>query len=423
MTWQIWFACAVILVTIWALVKRLETRMVLVVAGIAMCAVAGEPVKAFQAFVKGMTNVTLVPAICSAMGFAAVVSATKCDEHLGAVVASPLRKLGGLLIPVTTVLTFLINIAIMSAAGTAATAGATFIPLLLRAGIRPAAAAAAVGGGTMAGLLLNPGCAHDVYVAKMAEMDLMAFIAWVAPYVVGLVLVTVVVNACVAIFWYKDHKPSAEETAAFRIQDRAEFKVSLPRAVAPLVPLVVLMVSAVFFPDAGIDVVVAMLIGIFVIALITMASPGDISKAFFKGMGGGYAQVIGLIVAAGVFTAGLQATGAVGAFIETLKSSNELARWGASIGPFLMAVGTGSGEAAIWAFNQAVTPHAATFGMEPHSLGLLAIMAGQFGRTASPLAGAIIIVAGMASADPVGVAKRLFPGMFVAMIVSALVLV
>ena len=160
-----------------------------------------------------------------------------------------------------------------------------------------------------------------------------------------------------------------------------------------------------------------------VIALITMMNPGDISKAFFKGMGSGYAQVIGLIVAAGVFSAGLQATGTVAAFIDALKSSNELARWGAAVGPFLMAVGTGSGEAAIWAFNQAVTPHAASFGMEPHSLGLLAILAGQFGRTASPLAGAIIIVAGMAGADPVSVAKRLFPGMAVALIISALIVV
>ena len=167
----------------------------------------------------------------------------------------------------------------------------------------------------------------------------------------------------------------------------------------------------------------AMLIGMVVIALITMMNPGDISKAFFKGMGSGYAQVIGLIVAAGVFSAGLQATGTVAAFIDALKSSNELARWGAAVGPFLMAVGTGSGEAAIWAFNQAVTPHAASFGMEPHSLGLLAILAGQFGRTASPLAGAIIIVAGMAAADPVQVAKRLVPGMAVALILAALIVV
>ena len=152
MTWQIWFACAAIVLAVVGLVKRYETRMVLLLAGFAMCIVGGDPMKAFQAFVKGMTNITLVPAICSAMGFAAVVTASKCDEHLVAAVAAPLKKLGGLLIPVTTLLTFAINIAIMSAAGTAATAGATFIPLLIRAGIRPAAAAAAVGGGTMAGL-------------------------------------------------------------------------------------------------------------------------------------------------------------------------------------------------------------------------------------------------------------------------------
>ena len=79
MTWQIWFAVAAIVLTIVGLVKRLETRMLLVVAGFCMCAVAGEPLKAFQSFVKGMTNPTLVPAICSAMGFAAAVTASKCD--------------------------------------------------------------------------------------------------------------------------------------------------------------------------------------------------------------------------------------------------------------------------------------------------------------------------------------------------------
>ena len=54
---------------------------------------------------------------------------------------------------------------------------------------------------------------------------------------------------------------------------------------------------------------------------------------------------------------------------------------------------------------------------------VLAIMAGQFGRTASPLAGSIIIVAGMAAANPVAVVKRLVPGMTVGVLVAALILV
>lgn len=369
MTWLIWLALAVIVFTVWALVKRLETRLVLIIAGLVLCFAAGEPMKAFQAFVKGMTNVTLVPAICAAMGFAAAVTAAKCDEHLVALMSAPLKKLGG--------------------------------------------------------LLLNPGCAHDIYVAEMAKMDLMAFIGWALPYIVGLVVAATLVNSALAVFHWRDHKAGAEAAAAgIESADAAPaVKVNILKAFAPLVPLVILIAAAVWFPKAGVDVVVAMICGIAYIALVTLMNPGELSKAFFKGMGTGYAQVIGLIVAAGVFSTGLQASGAVAAFIDALKHSNELARWGAAIGPFLMALGTGSGEAAIWAFNQAVTPSAASFGMEPHSLGLLAILAGQFGRTASPLAGAIIIVAGMAAADPMNVAKRLVPGMVVAVILSALIVV
>lgn len=429
MTWQIWLAVLSVVFIVYGLVKRWETRMLLVVSGFVLCAASGAPMKAFEAFVKGMTSLTLVPPICAAMGFAYAVQASQCDRHLVAAVAAPLKKLGGFLIPMTTVLTFLINIAIMSAAGTAATAGATFIPLLLRSGIRPAAAAAAVGGGTMAGLLLNPGCAHDIYVAKMSDMDLMAFIGWAAPYVVGLTLVTIVVNSLLMLVKHKDHlaadeaRAAAETSVAEKDSAKENFKIHPLKAVAPLVPLVLLICASVWFPRAGVDVVAAMLAGLVFIAAVTLMNPGEISKAFFKGCGAGYAQVIGLIVAAGVFAAGLQATGAVSAFIELLKGSNEFARWGAAFGPFLMALGTGSGEAAIWAFNQAVTPSAASFGMESHALGLLAILAGQFGRTASPLAGAVIIVAGMASADPVQVAKRLLPGMLAAVVLSALILV
>lgn len=426
MTWQIWLAIASIFLIIVGLVKRYETRMLLVVAGFVLCAASGVPMKAFETFVKGMTNVTLVPAICSAMGFAVAVQASKCDQHLVAAVAAPMKKLGGLLIPAATVLTFLINIAIMSAAGTAATAGATFIPLLLRAGIRPAAAAAAVGGGTMAGLLLNPGCAHDIYVAEMAKMGVMEFIIWAAPYIVGLFLVSCMVNAVIMVVRNKDHLAQAEADAVLGTAQSAEtqaFKVNPLKALAPIVPLVILLCASIWFPDAGVDVVAAMLTGLVFVSAVTLLNPGEVSKAFFKGCGTGYAQVIGLIVAAGVFAAGLQATGTVAAFIDLLKESNAFARWGASFGPFLMAVGTGSGEAAIWAFNQAVTPQAASFGMSSEGLGLLAILAGQFGRTASPLAGAIIIVAGMAGADPLAVMKRLLPGMLVALILSAMLLV
>lgn len=138
MSWQIISAIALIILAIVAIIKKVETRMTLLLAGFAMCVLAGHPMAAFQSFIKGMVNINLVPPICAAMGFAAAVTFSKCDEHLVVLLASPLKKIGGWLILIATVVTFLINIAIMSAAGTAATVGATLIPLMIRAGIKPA---------------------------------------------------------------------------------------------------------------------------------------------------------------------------------------------------------------------------------------------------------------------------------------------
>lgn len=183
MTWQLWLAIFTICLVILALYKKLETRMVLLIAGLFMCLVVGQPIQALNAFIKGLTNSTLVPAICSVMGFAAVITATECDKHLVAIMAKPLKKLGLLLIPITTILTVGINVAIMSAAGTAACAGATFIPLLIRAGIRPAGAGAAVAAGSICGLMANPGNAHNIYVANLSHMEVLQFIAFALPYV------------------------------------------------------------------------------------------------------------------------------------------------------------------------------------------------------------------------------------------------
>lgn len=99
MSWTIWMAVAVVLVTVWALVKRLETRLVLLVAGLVMALLSGDPMAAFRQFDKSMTNPNLIIAICSALGFAGVVTVTKCDVHLVALLVKPLKKLGVFLFP------------------------------------------------------------------------------------------------------------------------------------------------------------------------------------------------------------------------------------------------------------------------------------------------------------------------------------
>lgn len=111
------------------------------------------------------------------MGFVMVMRFTECDKHLINLMASGLGKVRPLLIPGVVVATFAVNVALPSAAGTAAAAGAIFIPLMMSAGVHPAMAAAAAKCGTY-GSMLNPGLAHNPMVAKIAGIGVMEVIAF-----------------------------------------------------------------------------------------------------------------------------------------------------------------------------------------------------------------------------------------------------
>ena len=82
MTFSVWVAIAAVIGTIYGLIKRYETRLVLLLAGLAMCVLSMDPMEAFLQFDKSMTNKALIISICSSMGFAACVTMTKCDLHL-----------------------------------------------------------------------------------------------------------------------------------------------------------------------------------------------------------------------------------------------------------------------------------------------------------------------------------------------------
>ena len=137
-------AIAGIVVTIYLLIKKYETRTVLIGVGLLMSLLTLNPMGALDAFAKSMTSGGLIMAICSSMGFAYVMKYTQCDTHLVHLLTKPLGGLKFFLIPVATVITFFINIAIPSAAGCAAAVGATLIPVLKSAGVRPATAGAAI---------------------------------------------------------------------------------------------------------------------------------------------------------------------------------------------------------------------------------------------------------------------------------------
>ncbi len=417
-----WIALVVVIATIWALIKRYETRLVLISAGLFLCLISLHFLDGLNAFAKSMTNASLVMAICGSMGFAFVANYTQCDRSLVHYLASPIRGLGIFLIPVCTAITFFVNIAIPSAAGCAAAVGSTLIPVMLRAGIKPAAAAAAVLGGTI-GSYLSPGTSHNPMVAKMANMEVIDFISFHTPYSLmsGAIVIAGLLIIC---FVLGDHKGDTEAKAdASKLQSQTDFTPSVLRAIVPLIPITLLVVGNLWVPEIKMGVAQAMLIGTIAAMIVARTNPQDLAKQFFAGMGKGYADVMGIIIAAGVFAAGLRSAGLIDIAVDTLKHSNDIARWGGSLGPWIMGIITGSGDAATIAFNEAVTPHARDFGMSIEGLGGLAFLTGALGRTMSPLAGVTILVAGIAMVNPLEVVKRTALPCTIAVIACAILMV
>lgn len=419
-------AIAGIVVTIYLLIKKYETRTVLIGVGLLMSLLTLNPMGALDAFAKSMTSAGLIMAICSSMGFAYVMKYTQCDTNLVHLLTKPLGGLKFFLIPVATIITFFINIAIPSAAGCAAAVGATLIPVLKSAGVRPATAGAAILAGTF-GSMMSPGSSHSAMISEMSKLTITEVNLSHAPYTMIAGAIGAVILTLLALF-FKDYGDEHRQ-AYLSEQKEAEskfVKVNILFALAPLIPLVILVIGGTSLQEVSwlswtkMGVPQAMLIGAIYGILVTRISPVKITEEFFNGMGNSYANVLGIIIAAGVFVSGLKSTGAVDSAIEFLKHSNEFVRWGATIGPFLMGIITGSGDAAAIAFNTAVTPHAVELGYSHVNLGMAAAISGAIGRTASPIAGVTIVCAGLAMVSPVEMIKRTAPGMILATLFLAL---
>ncbi|HDR1021519.1 TPA: C4-dicarboxylate transporter DcuC [Pasteurella multocida] len=415
-----------IILTIYLLIKKYETRTVLIGVGLLMSIATLNPMGALNAFAKTMTSGGLIMAICSSMGFAYVMKYTRCDTHLVHLLTKPLSGLKFFLIPIATIITFFINIAIPSAAGCAAAVGATLIPVLKSSGVRPATAGAAILAGTF-GSMMSPGSSHSAMISEMSGLSIPEVNLSHAPYTIIAGAIGALVLTILAVILKDYGKEHREAYLNENKESEASFgKVNVLYALAPLVPLVILVIGGTSLQKVpGLEwtkmgVPQAMLIGAIYGLIVTRISPAKITEEFFNGMGNAYANVLGIIIAASVFVAGLKSTGAVDSAIEFLKHSNEFVRWGATVGPFLMGVVTGSGDAAAIAFNTAVTPHAPELGYTYVNLGMAAAIAGAIGRTASPIAGVTIVCAGLAMVSPVEMVKRTAPGMVLAILFLAL---
>ncbi|WP_314986219.1 C4-dicarboxylate transporter DcuC [uncultured Campylobacter sp.] len=444
-TFRLFLALAGIVAVVALLIMKKDTKTVLIGVGLVLCALCLKPLDGLGAFTSYMTKAGLIKAICASMGFAFVMKFTGCDRALVNLLTRPLGNIGFLLIPIVVALTYFINIAIPSAAGCSAAVGATLIPVMMAAGVKPEMAGAAVFAGTF-GSVLSPGSAHNVFVADMVKahnpsytvQDVIAvqFSSAITALIVVLIVMSITAIVCKDYTKgvnYLAQKEGGVNSVASNSADGSNLdaqpqKINVLYALMPLVPLVILVIGGTslnqvsFLKWTKMGVAEAMLLGAILTIAVTLTDPQKITKEFFKGMGSAYAEIIGIIIAAGVFVAGLSACGAIDFVIEWLKNEQGYVKFGGTFVPFFMGVVTGSGDAASMSFNTAVTVHADALGFEQDKLGMAVAISGALGRSASPIAGACIVCAGLAMVSPIQIAKRTALGMFISVCVIAFVI-
>lgn len=403
----------IVAATVYLLLQRYEFRMVLLASGLLLAGIALDPLTVLDEFAYKMVTDSLIQAVCSSLGFAYVMKITGCEAHLLTLVGRRLSGLGGIAIPVVTLLTFAINSILMSAGNTAAAAGIVFVPLLVRAGVVPAVAAAAVLAGTF-GSMLNPALPTNAFVARVAAAKVQ-FVA--ASHGLPVTLAVVIAALCLTLLalWRKEHCGYAQAGS----EDSPVDAANPLYATIPLIPLAILVLGGSgLVPVLRIGIAQAMLVGALLGLLVTRSPAAKITEEFFSGMGSAYAQVMGMIIAVAVFVSGMKSIGLVSFFITWLTTTPQIAKAGGVFGPFLMAIMTGSGDAAAFAFSEAVAPHAFLYGMSTVQMGSIAAIAGALGRTMSPLAGATIVCATLAGVNPLELVKRNCPGMCLALLVA-----
>ena len=441
-TFRLFLALVGIVAVVALLIMKKDTKTVLIGVGLVLCVFCLKPLDGLGAFTSYMTKAGLIKAICASMGFAFVMKFTECDRALVNLLTRPLGNIGFLLIPIVVALTYFINIAIPSAAGCSAAVGATLIPVMMAAGVKPEMAGAAVFAGTF-GSVLSPGSAHNVFVADMVKahnpsytvQDVIGvqFSSAITALIVVLIVMSITAIVCKDYTKgvnYLAQKEGGANSVASNSADGSNLdaqpqKINVLYALMPLVPLVILVIGGTslnqvsFLKWTKMGVAEAMLLGAILTIAVTLTDPQKITKEFFKGMGSAYAEIIGIIIAAGVFVAGLSACGAIDFVIEWLKNEQGYVKFGGTFVPFFMGIVTGSGDAASMAFNTAVTVHADALGFEQDKLGMAVAISGALGRSASPIAGACIVCAGLAMVSPIQIAKRTALGMFLSVCIIA----
>lgn len=411
-------------------------------------------------------------------GFALYMEKIGASNALVEIAAKPLQKIKRpyLILGLTYVLGQALCIVIPSAAGLAMLLMVTVYPLLISIGISRMSAAAVIA--TASCLDIGPSSANSILAADLSDMSVQVFfVSFQGPSVLVTVAVIAIMHVVVQYAFDRrqetmpgteiqvpvgssnavveaalaeearrkeliaagEEVPPAstvdikalmeEEEGGGESEESKSDAPQAPRwyAIMPVLPLILVIVFSEFvISSVSLDVITAMIICTFfsliceTIRLRSLSKGLESLKIFFEGMGRQLANVVSLVIAGQMFAEGLIQIG----FIDTVINAAQNANFGL-VGMALVlsvvilgaAIVTGSGNAAWLAFGPLSPQVASSVGQPTVNLALPMELSSGIGRSMSPIAGVVIVVAGMAGVNPIDVVKRTIPVMAVGWVV------
>lgn len=376
--------------------------------------------------------------IMAAGGFAKYMDHIGATNAMVSVCIKPLQLLHSpyLVLAIGYAVGQILNIFIPSAAGLAMLLLVTFYPTLVRLGVSKKAAAAMIG--TTAVLDLGPASGAANLAAKTADLDVAVYFA---SYQVPVAVTTIFIISALTFFTarYFDrkegHQPDTPESSPTADQDGKHTAPPAVYALLPMLPLTLILIfSKLLISSIKLNVVTAMIIGVLIgmaFELVRTREMQNVFKglmAFFDGMGHMFARIVSLIICAEVFAAGLKTIGAVGFLTSSAQNAGfdfGLMTLVMCLIVALVAILTGSGNAAFFSFGNLAPDMASRFGAETVSMLLPMQLTAGLARSMSPVAGVIIAVSEAGECSPFDIIKRtLIPvaGGIIAVLLTSVVL-
>ncbi len=440
-----WIAVIVTVIAGWALIKRYQTHMVLLFAGLAILicvALAGvdflpKGVKPsgfwlFDIFATLKSIATKQSSgigflIMTAGGFAAYMDRIGAAKALVNVAVKPLAALkapyivlmGGYLVGQ------LLVIVIPSAAGLAMLLLVALFPILKAVGVSAAAAAAVIG--TSAGMTFAPTAGTASLAAKVGGLDP---IIYLVQYQLPLAVPTLIVAAIAHYFVQRYYDQKADDVYTEAVEVKASDAPEAPKwyAIFPILPIALLIIfSKLVVASVKLDTIAALFMVWTLVVVIEIIRLRDVKKIFkdamamFQSMGKMFTGIVALIICAELFGTGLKTSGLIDVLINSAQGV------GAGMGTMTVILTgivsvvtflTGSGVGAYSSFATLAPDVAAGLGGSVEALVTPMQFASGMIRAMSPVAGVIIAVAGAAGISPVAIVRRTWIPMALGMITT-----